>query len=72
MLHVLYDLSAQGKTIVMVHHHLATVRDYCNYVTLLNGSVVASGPADEAFTKENIRTAYEAHDGAEAFLETGV
>ena len=72
MLHVLYDLSAQGKTCVIVHHHLATVRDYCNHVTLLNGSVIASGPAEEAFTKENIRIAYEAREGAEAFLETAV
>ena len=72
MVDVLKDLSAQGKTIVIVHHHLATVRDYCDHVTLLNVSVVASGPADEAFTKENIRTAYEAREGAEAFLETAV
>ncbi len=72
MLHVLYDLSAQEKTCVIVHHHLATVRDYCNYVTLLNVGVVASGPADEAFTKENIRTAYKARDGAEAFLDSAV
>ena len=71
MLQVLYNLSAQGKTIVMVHHHLATVRSYCTHVTLLNGSVVASGSAEEAFTRENIRTAYEAQEGAEAFLETG-
>jgi manganese/zinc/iron transport system ATP- binding protein len=72
MVDVLKDLSAQGKTIVIVHHHLATVRDYCDHVTLLNGSVVASGPADKAFTRENIRTAYEAGEGAEAFLETAV
>ena len=72
MVDVLQDLSAQGKTIVIVHHHLATVRDYCDHVTLLNVSVVASGPADEAFTKENIRAAYEASDGAEAFLATAV
>ena len=72
MVDVLKDLRAQGKTIVIVHHHLATVRDYCDHVTLLNGSVVASGPADTAFTKENIRTAYKAREGAEAFLETAV
>ena len=72
MLHVLYDLKGQGKTCVIVHHHLATVRDYCDYVTLLNVSVVASGPADEAFTKENIRTAYKAREGAEAFLDSAV
>ena len=72
MVEVLQDLSAQGKTIVIVHHHLATVRDYCDHVTLLNVSVVASGPADEAFTTENIRATYEASDGSEAFLATAV
>ena len=72
MVDVLKDLSAEGKTIVIVHHHLATVRDYCDHVTLLNVGVIASGPADEAFTKENIRTAYEAGEGAEAFLDTAV
>ena len=72
MVNVLHDLTSQGKTIVVVHHHLATVRDYCDQVTLLNRSVIASGPADETFTKENIRTAYEAGEGAEAFLETAV
>lgn len=70
MVDVLRDLSAQGKTIVIVHHHLATVRDYCDHVTLLNGSVVASGPAEKVFTKDNIRIAYEVREGAEAFLET--
>ena len=72
MVDVLKDLSGQGKTIVIVHHHLATVRDYCTHVTLLNGNIIASGPADEVFTKDNIRIAYEARDGAEAFLETAV
>ena len=70
MIEVLKDLSLQGKTIVIVHHHLATVRDYCTHVTLLNGSIVASGPSAEAFTKDNIRIAYEVREGAEAFLET--
>ena len=72
MVDVLRDLSRQGKTIVIVHHHLATVRDHCDHVTLLNGAVVASGPAEAAFTKDNIRTAFDAGDGAEAFLETAL
>ncbi|MEM9967386.1 MAG: metal ABC transporter ATP-binding protein [Pseudomonadota bacterium] len=65
---VLKRLSAQGKTIVIVHHHLASVLDICDHVTLLNKSVVASGPGRDVFTAENIRVAYEAGTGAEAFL----
>lgn len=68
MIAVLKDLRAQGKTIVIVHHHLASVLDICDHVTLLNKSVVASGPGRETFTTENIRRAYEASSGAEAFL----
>jgi len=70
MIEVLHSLTATGKTIVIVHHHLGTIREYCDHVTLLNGTIVASGPTEEAFTKENIRTAYEVRLGAEAFLET--
>lgn len=66
---VLHTLREQGKTVVIVHHDLATVRDYCDHVTLLNRRVVASGPADESFTKENIRTAYEVTADDDAFLE---
>ena len=68
MIDVLKDLSAQGKTIVIVHHHLGSVLDFCDQVTLLNKSIIASGPGEEIFTKDNIRIAYEASDGAEAFL----
>lgn len=66
---VLHSLRAQGKTVVIVHHDLATVRDYCDHVTLLNRRIVASGPVAESFTKENIRTAYEVTAQDDAFLE---
>lgn len=66
---VLHTLREEGKTVVLVHHDLATVRDYCDSVTLLNRRVVASGPVDQAFTRDNIRTAYEVSAGDDAFLE---
>jgi manganese/zinc/iron transport system ATP- binding protein len=65
---VLQTLRDQGKTVVIVHHDLATVRDFCDYVTLLNQTIIASGPVDSAFTKENIRITYDAHEGSDAFL----
>lgn len=68
MVEVLKGLSAAGKTIVIVHHHLASVLEFCDHVTLLNKRVIASGPGKETFTTDNIRAAYEASDGAEAFL----
>ncbi|MFV0434973.1 MAG: metal ABC transporter ATP-binding protein [Leucobacter sp.] len=66
---VLHTLRKEGKTVVIVHHDLATVRDYCDHVTLLNRRIIASGPADESFTREHIRTAYEFAAGDDAFLE---
>ncbi|MEM1264400.1 MAG: metal ABC transporter ATP-binding protein [Pseudomonadota bacterium] len=68
MIEVLRDLSAAGKTVVVVHHHLGSVLEFCDHVTLLNKSVVAIGPGEAVFTKENIRATYDAGDGAEAFL----
>lgn len=55
---VLRELRARGKTVVVVHHDLATVPEYFDYVTLLNVEVVASGPTTETFTDENLRRAY--------------
>lgn len=65
---VLHALRARGKTVVMVHHDLSTVREYCDEVTLLNRRVVASGPVREVFTRENVAIAYEAERGGDAFL----
>lgn len=66
---VLHSLREQGRTVVIVHHDLTTVRDYCDHVTLLNRRVVACGPAAESFTKGNIRTAYEVTADDDTFLE---
>ncbi|MGB3413237.1 MAG: metal ABC transporter ATP-binding protein [Microbacteriaceae bacterium] len=65
---VLQLLKAQGKTIVLVHHDLNTVAEYCDQVTLLNRTVIASGPVATTFTRENIRTAYDARN-SDSFLE---
>lgn len=65
---VLHNLRTQGKTVVIVHHDLATVRDYCDHVTLLNRHIVASGPAEQAFTKDNIRLTYDVTCGDDDFL----
>ncbi|KUP92817.1 metal ABC transporter ATP-binding protein [Tritonibacter horizontis] len=55
---VLKDLRAEGKTVVAVHHDLATVRDYFDNVFLINTRKVAEGPVDEAFTAETLQAAY--------------
>ena len=66
---VLHSLREQGRTVVMVHHDLASVRRYCDHVTLLNRRIIAAGPVEETFTGQNIRTTYEVNAGDETFLE---
>jgi len=55
---ILQNLRSSGKTVVVVHHDLQTVPEYFDWVTLLNVRRIASGPVDEVFTEENLRTAY--------------
>jgi manganese/zinc/iron transport system ATP- binding protein len=55
---VLSDLRSSGKTVVVVHHDLQTVREYFDHVILLNMRVVAHGPVDEVFTDENLKKTY--------------
>jgi manganese/zinc/iron transport system ATP- binding protein len=58
ILGVLRELRDRGRTVVVVHHDLETVREYFDWVALLNVQVVASGPVDTTFTSENLRQAY--------------
>ncbi len=55
---VLHDLRSTGKTVVVVHHDLATVIDYFDQVILINKSIIAAGPTQDVFTTENLQLAY--------------
>ncbi|MCS7068357.1 MAG: metal ABC transporter ATP-binding protein [Meiothermus sp.] len=58
ILRVLHQLKQQGKTVVVVHHDLETVRAYFDHLTLLNVQVIASGPMEATFTPENLKRTY--------------
>lgn len=47
----------KGKTAVIVHHDLATIREYFDHVVIINENVVATGRVSEAFTNENLEKA---------------
>lgn len=66
---VLDQLRQQGRTVVIVHHDLATVQDFCSHVTLLNKTVISSGTVSEAFTSEHLRDAYRVGDTEHGFFE---
>ncbi|MCW4150678.1 MULTISPECIES: metal ABC transporter ATP-binding protein [Halomonadaceae] len=55
---ILRRLRDAGKTLIVVHHDLQTVRHYFDWLLLLNVRVVASGQADDVFKVEHLRQAY--------------
>lgn len=55
---LLQELKQQKKTVLVVHHDLETVREYFDHVLLLNMRVVAAGPTEETFTRENLQKTY--------------
>jgi len=58
IIELLRELRATGRTIVCVHHSLETVREYFDRVVLLNVRVVAEGPVEQVFTRENLHQTY--------------
>lgn len=63
---LLQELKKQGKTVIVVHHDLATVQQYFDSVLLLNVEVQAYGPTATTFTQEQLQRTY---GGRLAFLE---
>lgn len=51
-------LQKQGKTIIVVHHDLHTVPEYFDHLVLLNQVLVAAGPMEQVFTKDNLQRTY--------------
>ncbi|XOZ34767.1 metal ABC transporter ATP-binding protein [Halomonadaceae bacterium KBTZ08] len=55
---LLQQLRDAGKTIIVVHHDLQTVRDYFDWLVILNVRVVAQGRVRDIYTGQNLRRAY--------------
>jgi manganese/zinc/iron transport system ATP- binding protein len=55
---ILHALREQGKTLIVVHHDLQTVRTYFDYMVILNVRAVAQGRVDQVYTADNLRRAY--------------
>jgi manganese/zinc/iron transport system ATP- binding protein len=55
---VLQALRDAGKSVISVHHDLATVEEYFDHVFLINVRKIAEGPVATTFTSENLNATY--------------
>ncbi|MCL7939963.1 metal ABC transporter ATP-binding protein [Halomonas sp. ATCH28] len=55
---ILRRLRDAGKTVIVVHHDLQTVRSYFDWLLILNVRVIAQGPVAEVYTADHLRQAY--------------
>lgn len=55
---LLKELRNRGKTLIVVHHDIQTVKEYFDWVVLLNRQIIAVGPVEEVFTDENLNKTY--------------
>ena len=58
LISLLSSLKSQGKTLFIVHHDLSTVREYFDWVILLNNCLIDCGPVEEVFHEENLKRTY--------------
>ncbi|WP_075216002.1 metal ABC transporter ATP-binding protein [Mongoliimonas terrestris] len=64
---VLRSLNQEGRTIVAVHHDLASVTEIFDHVVLMAGRIVAAGRTAEVFTPDVLETTYGGRLSLEAF-----
>lgn len=58
IIELLGEMRDRGKTVLVVHHDLATARGYFDMLLLLNMRVVAFGDTEEVFTGELLQKTY--------------
>jgi manganese/zinc/iron transport system ATP- binding protein len=58
IIQILREMTAKGKTVVVVHHDLQSAGEYFNWILFLNLRLVASGPTDKVFTQELLQETY--------------
>ncbi len=58
LLDLLAAIRAGGRTVIVVHHDIGTVRSRFDWALLLNVRTVACGPVAESLSEESLRRAY--------------
>lgn len=57
---VLKEMKKRNKTLIVVHHDLQTIKEYFDWITILNIRLIDSGPVEKVYTIENLHKAYGA------------
>ena len=55
---LLHALRAEGRTMLVSTHNLATVSDYCDHTAIVKGTVLACGPTATTLTRANLEKAF--------------
>ncbi|WP_285768284.1 metal ABC transporter ATP-binding protein [Peribacillus sp. SI8-4] len=58
IIQLLMDLKEKGKTVLVVHHDLSTVKEYFDWTMLLNKRLMKIGPTQEVFIPEYLQETY--------------
>ena len=55
---LLQEMTAAGKTVIVVHHDIHSAMNYFDWIIMLNLHLVASGPKKDVVTEELLRKTY--------------
>nr|WP_299242415.1 manganese/iron ABC transporter ATP-binding protein [uncultured Halomonas sp.] len=55
---LLRELRDEGRVMLVSTHNLGSVSDFCDRTVLVKGTVLASGPTETTFTRENLELAF--------------
>ncbi|PZX56988.1 manganese/zinc/iron transport system ATP- binding protein [Algoriphagus ratkowskyi] len=55
---LLQEMTAAGKTVIVVHHDIHSAMNYFDWIIMLNLHLVASGPKTEVVTEDLLRKTY--------------
>lgn len=62
MMKLFHSLKEKGKTLVIVHHDLGSLKEYFDWTLLLNTRLIACGPTSEVVNPANLEAAYGKND----------
>lgn len=55
---LLRELRAEGRVMLVSTHNLGSVREFCDRTVLVKNTVLAYGPTDTTFTRQNLELAF--------------